>query len=170
MSDLISSATNTALEQGAGALFDLLAIRIGETVQPKLLTVLAPGPGGHNLQRLYSSDPVNFPLSPADEVVSSPWFRKLFVDRETIVANDPESILSWLPDWQSLIDMGHGSLVNMPLITAGKAIGLINVMAATGHFQSNRVDALKREAPLAALAVMTALSVIPAVSIGKATG
>ena len=147
MSALTAPDTNAALEQGANALFELLAEHIEDRVQPLLFTVLAPSPGGHQLQRLYSSDPRNFPLSAADTVEDNRWFRHLFVDMKPIVANDPETILSWLPDWRSLIDMGYGSLVNMPLVTAGNAIGLINVMAAPGHFVSERVDALKAECP-----------------------
>ncbi len=168
MSALTAPATNAALEQGANALFDLLAAHIDDRIQPLLFTVLAPGPDGRRLHPLYSSDPENFPLSGADRVEDNRWFRRLFVDMEPIVANDPETILSWLPDWQSLIDMGYGSLVNMPLIIGGEAIGLINVMAAPGHFHTDRVEALKTEAPLAALAVMAALSDIPAVSVGGA--
>ncbi len=168
MSALTAPATNAALEQGANALFDLLAEHIEVQVQPLLFTVLAPSPGGRRLQRLYSSDQQNFPLSAADTVEDSRWFRRLFVDMQPIIANDPETILSWLPEWQSLIDMGFGSLVNMPLVTAGKAIGLINVMAAPGHFGSNRVDVLRAECPLAALAVMAALSDIPSISFSGA--
>lgn len=168
MSALTAPATNAALEQGANALFDLLSTHIEDQVQPLLFTVLAPNVDGRRLQRLFSSDQQSFPLSAADTVEDSRWFRRLFVDMQPIIANDPETILSWLPDWQSLIDMGYGSLVNMPLITAGKAIGLINVMAAPGHFDQERLEALKAECPLAVLAVMTALSDMPTISFGSA--
>lgn len=170
MSALTAPDTNAALEQGANALFDLLAEHIEDRVQPDLVTVLAPSADGHRLQRLYSSDLQNFPLSEADRVEENSWFHRLFIEREPIIANDAEAILAWLPDWQSLIDMGYGSLVNMPLVTAGKTIGLINVMAPAGHFDRQRVDALRREGPLAALAVMTALSNIPAIVIDRPDG
>ena len=113
------------------------------------------------------SDLDGFPLTEADEVEDSPWFRTLFVELRPIIANDPETILEWLPDWQSLIDMGYGSLVNLPLVIGGNAVGLLNVMASEGHFSANRLEALKAEGPLATLAVMAAQGPPPTVALDR---
>ncbi|MGO4838295.1 hypothetical protein AB4144_39225, partial [Rhizobiaceae sp. 2RAB30] len=60
----------------------------------------------------------------------------------------------WLPDFVEYVEMGYGSLLNLPIVIAGEAVGIMNVMAGQGHFSPAAVEAIGEQAPLAGLAVL----------------
>lgn len=139
---------------GPTALYDLLAERLKEKPGFDLLTVLAPNDAGDRLIRLYSSNHDQYPLGDADIVQDDAWFRQLFTTKEAVVANDDEEIRQWLPGFVEYVEMGYGSLLNLPIVIAGEAVGIMNVMAAQGHFSPEAVKAIGEQAPLAGLAVL----------------
>lgn len=143
-----------ALALGPTALFDLLARRLQDRVGYALLTVLATRPDRARLVRLYSSNEEQYPLGDADEVEDSAWFRRLFGDREPVVANDAARIAAWLPGYDAFAGQGYGSLANVPVVVDGAAVGLVNLMSGPGHFTDRRLAALRCELPIAALAIL----------------
>lgn len=154
-----------ALRAGPVALFDLLAGRLAETVGYQLLTLLATDNDGSRLIRPYSSRPDQFPCGAADVVEDSRWFRRLFVEQEPVIANDAASIRAWLPGFVNAEALGYDSLLNLPIVVTGKVIGLINIMGAKDHFDDRRVEAVRDETPLAALALLAFAENLPTISI-----
>lgn len=142
------------LKNGPEALFELLAQRLKRQPGFDLFTVLAPNDAGDRLVRLYSSNHGQYPLGDADVVQDDMWFRQLFSTKQPVVANDADEIRQWLPDFVEFVDMGYGSLLNLPIVIAGEAIGVVNMMAAEGHFSTEALEAISDETPLAALAVL----------------
>ena len=146
-----------AVARGPDALFALLAERVARAVGYDLLTVLAPTPGGRVLTRLFSSNPEQYPLGDADRVEDTAWFRQLFGRGEPIIANDGPEIERWLPGFDVFFaEQGYGALANVPVIVSGRPVGLINMMGQAGHFSPERLAALRRQLPLAALAILAA--------------
>lgn len=144
-----------AVARGPDALFALLAERVARAVGYDLLTVLAPTPGGRVLTRLFSSNPEQYPLGDADRVEDTAWFRQLFGRGEPIIANDGPEIDRWLPGFDAYFaEQGYGALANVPVIVAGRPVGLVNMMGQAGHFSPVRLAALRPHLPLAALAIL----------------
>ena len=50
--------------------------------------------------------------------------------------------------------MGYGSLANLPVVVSGQVVGLMNLMAAPGHFSGANLAAISGELPLLALAIL----------------
>jgi GAF domain-containing protein len=159
-----ANATEAALRVGPDALFGLLAERLVESVGYRLLTLLTTDEGGTRLFRPYSSKPDQFPFGVADPVEDTRWFRHLFVEQKIVVANDVASIRDWLPRFTDAEKLGYGSLLNLPIVVAGKVVGLINIMDRSNHFDERRVDAIRREAPLAALVLLARAASVPSIS------
>jgi hypothetical protein len=143
-----------AMRAGGAALYALLATRLKRRPGYELLTLLAPGDSGDRLVRLYSSNHDHYPPGDADIVKDDRWFRQLFTRKEPVVANDAVEIREWLPDFDEYVAMGYGSLANLPVVVAGVAVGIVNLMAPAGHFSEDRVCAVVDELPLAALAFL----------------
>jgi hypothetical protein len=143
-----------ALAAGPNALFAILDHRLGQRPGYDLFTILAPDAQGAFLERLYSTNQAQYPLGPADAVKDDIWFRQLFSDRAPIIANSIAEISAWLPDYGIFVEQGYGSLLNLPVVYSGRTIGLINMMGAAGHFDPGAVAAIRRELPLAALALL----------------
>lgn len=142
-----------AMGRGPESIYALLAGRLRQKPGFDLLTVLAPNQVGDRLVRLFSTNMAQYPLGDADPVQDDRWFRHLFVRKEAVIANDAEAIRDWLPDYSEFAAMGYGSLANLPVVVAGEALGLMNLMAGPGHFSAANVAAISAELPLAAIAL-----------------
>lgn len=142
------------LREGAGALAVLLASRLREAPGYDLLTILALNAAGDRLVRLYSSNLQHYPLGDADLVQDDRWFRRLFVEKAPVVANSEAAIREWLPDFHEFEAMGYRSLLNLPVIVSGTAVGILNLMAGRDHFTARAVASVAGEAPIAALAIL----------------
>jgi hypothetical protein len=149
-----SGDVTSAMAGGSEALYALLAARLRQRPGFDLLTVLAPNRGGDRLVRLFSTNTGQYPLGDADPVQDDRWFRHLFVKKEPVIANDAEAIRDWLPDYSEFAAMGYGSLANLPVVVSGEAVGLMNLMAAPGHFSAANLAAFSAELPLVALAIL----------------
>ena len=159
------TTTESALNAGSEALFELLSARLRQRVGYELLTLLAPNDSGVRLVRHYSSKPDQFPPGEADIVEGTRWFRELFVEKRPVVANDEASIRRWLPDFNEVSALGYCSLFNLPIVVSGSVVGLINMMGNRHHFDKRRVEATRSETPLAALVLLTRLTKLPTISI-----
>jgi GAF domain-containing protein len=151
--NMLGGSLADALPQGPAAIFDILATRIRDNVGYLLMTVLVPASDAPFLMRVFSTNEDQYPLGTADPIEDSIWFRRLFTEREAIVANDAEAIEAWLPDFDAYHAQGYGSLANIPIVVSGTTIGLINLMDEAGHFTTERLSVLHQELPVAALAV-----------------
>ena len=143
-----------ALPRGSVAIFDILAGRVRENVGYRLMTVLVPSSDAPFLMRVFSTNLDQYPLGRADPVEDTIWFRRLFSEGEAIVANDEEAIEAWLPGFDAYVAQGYGSLANVPIVVSGTTIGLLNLMDASGHYTPERIEALRQDLPLAALAIL----------------
>ena len=147
--------TTEALRSGPEALYQLLARRLKRRPGYDLLTVLAPNEAGDRLIRLFSSDLDDYPLGEADVVKDDKWFRRLFLELEPIIANDARELASWLPDFSDPAVSARGALVNVPIVTAGVALCLLNLMSSAGSYGRDDIDAISKEGSLAALATLS---------------
>lgn len=159
-----ANPAEAALRAGPQALFGLLAERLGESVGYELLTLLIADEDGSRLVRPYSSRPDQFPCGAADPVEDTRWFRRLFVEQKPVIANDAASIRDWLPAFADAETLGYGSLLNLPIVVTGKVVGLINIMGGSNHFDDRRVEAVRDEMPLAALALLARAASMPTIS------
>jgi GAF domain-containing protein len=151
---MTGSAYTGAMADGARALLDQIAERLKRAPGYDLFTVLAPAPGGERLDRLFSTNHAQYPLGPADEVENNLWFRRLFAERQPIVANTIDEISAWLPDYEVFIEQNYQSLLNLPVVYAGRTIGLVNMMGAEHHFDAASLERIHGELPFAALAIL----------------
>ena len=159
-----ANPAEAALRAGPAALFRLLAERLDESVGYRLLTLLTADEDGTRLIRPYSSRPDQFPCGAADPIEDTRWFRRLFVEQKIVIANDAASIRDWLPGFTNAETLGYGSLLNLPIVVAGKVVGLINIMDRSNHFDERRVEAIRGETPLAALALLARTASVPTIS------
>jgi GAF domain-containing protein len=145
---------SSALADGPNAIFELIARRLKASPGYDLLTVLAPVTSRVRLDRLYSTNHGQYPLGAADEVEDNGWFRQLFSRKQAIVANTLEEIGEWIPDYAIFIEQNYDSLLNLPVVFAGRTVGLINIMAGEGHFGEAALAEIRSILPLAAVAIL----------------
>lgn len=137
----------------AAGFLELLAARLKEAPGYGLITLSVPEPAGVYLQRIYTRDPVEYPLGQADRVQHSPWFDQLFQHKSPIVANSKEEIACWLPHFQGFEGTDYGGLLNYPIVVADETIGILNLAGRQGCFPMDAGEMIASELALAAMAI-----------------
>jgi hypothetical protein len=159
-----------ALAKGPDAILALIAERLKAGPGCDLFTVLVPHASGTRLDRLYSTNHRQYPLGAADEVKDDPWFRRLFDEKQPIVANTMEEIGTWIPDYSIFIEQNYFSLLNLPVIFAGETIGLINIMGGPHHFDATVLAQIRNAVPIVALAILGSTCKPPRIGLPMRNG
>lgn len=94
--------------------------------------------------RVYTSDPVNYPVSGVKNIVTNRWTKQVILGREPFVANSVDGFSDVFPDHQLIATLGLGSVVNLPVILRGKFIGTINMLHKTGYYTKPRLQDLSK--------------------------
>jgi GAF domain-containing protein len=101
--------------------------------------------------RIYSSDPVLYPVGGLKPIPPSGWVEQVLQRGEIFVANTVDAFRPHFVDWEKLRDLGLESAVNFPAFVNGKVVGTVNVTAEAGFYSPERIAAGAALAPLAAV-------------------
>jgi GAF domain-containing protein len=121
--------------------FDALARLAQSVVGARLFTVTTFDPARREATRVYSNQPEAYPVSgtkPADE---TDWFRRVFGEGRTFVANDIDAIATVFPDHALIRSLGCESVINVPVTLGGQVVATVNCLDAAGHYTADRVAA-----------------------------
>ena len=153
------STFTAALEtaESEEAAFDALCALTKATVGAKLFTVMTADLDAMEARRAYTDDPVNYPKSGTKSIELNRWFETVLVRRETFVSNSLEEIDTVFPDAELIGKLGCGSVVNLPIIAAGRVLATMNILHETGYYRPERVGMIQRDLKLPAIAA-TSLS------------
>jgi hypothetical protein len=102
-------------------------------------------------RRIFTTDPVNYPVSSEKAMAESDWGDRVLKRHEVFVANRPEDFKPHYIDWEKLVGMGLLSALNYPIVVDSAVLGTVNLMAGSNYYSPPRVEAGRRLAPLAAL-------------------
>jgi GAF domain-containing protein len=103
-------------------------------------------------RRVFTNVPDAYPLSGLKPVVPNRWTEIVLDGRQTFVANRIEDIAEVFPDHALIASLGCGSVVNMPVLLAGRVLGTVNVLHEAGYYTAPRVAALQALTPQATAA------------------
>lgn len=124
--------------------FDALCGLAEETVGHRLFTLMTFDEATGEACRIYSNRPDVYPISgrkPADE---TKWTDIVIGGGKTFVANTIEGITEVFPDHELIRSLGCESVINVPIIAAGRFFGTINCLHIEGHYTPDRVAASER--------------------------
>jgi hypothetical protein len=100
-----------------------------------------------SVERLYSSHPAIYPTMASKPLDSAEWLR-LVEQRLPVVCNDPEALRSFFPgDADTLLALGCGSGINVPVFEADVLCGSVNAFHQTGWYTPGHVALAQRLAP-----------------------
>jgi hypothetical protein len=108
----------------------------------KLFTLTALDEAAGLFRRVYSSHPVEYPVSGTKPLQRDGWHEGTIVGRQTFVANTPPEFAVYFPDHALIVSLGLGSCINIPVHDPhGPVVGTVNLLAEAGHFTPVRLIA-----------------------------
>jgi len=133
------------------ALFGAIAGIAQRRVGAGLVTAMRHDEGASTVERIYSSNEQAYPVGGRKVKQESDWSRHVLVEHRVLVSAGDEAIRRHYNDHAIIFGLGLHSCVNVPLVSAGKCLGTLNVLRAQIEWGEEDV-ALVRALGIAALA------------------
>jgi hypothetical protein len=108
----------------------------------RLFTVMAVDMEKKVAGRVYTSDPVSYPVSGTKPITYNAWFDVVHRQRKPFVANKIAEIAEVFPDHELIWSLGCGSVVNLPIEIGGAMVGTVNCLDAEQHYDEARLARL----------------------------
>lgn len=107
--------------------------------------------------RVFTSHPVEYPVSGTKPMEKDGWYDTTIAGQRTFVANTPPEFAKYFFDHALIVSLGLGSCINVPVVADGKVLGTVNILAEAGHFTSGRLVAYEALVAEASPALAAAL-------------
>ena len=157
---MLQSEDIDALAAGAAkspnALFAAIAEIAWRRVGAGLVTAMRHDEAASTVERIYSSNEAAYPVGGRKVKQESDWSRHVLVEHRVLVSGGDDAIRKHYNDHAIIFGLGLHSCVNVPLVSAGKCIGTLNVLRAQANWSADEVT-IVRGLGLAALAGVLAL-------------
>lgn len=143
------------LAAGAGkspaALFAAVHEVAARRVGAGLVTVMRHHAAEAEVERLYSSNEQAYPVGGRKQKRDTGWSRKVLAEHQVLVSAGDDAIRESFEDHAIIFGLGLHSCVNVPLVSDGRCIGTLNVLAARAEWSADEI-ATVRALGIAALA------------------
>jgi len=122
-----------------------------------LLTMLKLTPDGDEVQRIFTTDPQNYPVSGRERLGLTDWGRHVLIDQRPFLGPDRKAV-SWAfpADCDLIFSLGLGSTMNLPVTALGKTLGSLNILHAEGKHGLSHLDAAMTLIPYLAVPFLAA--------------
>ena len=130
MNDAARRAFEAALAAAATpeAAFSALHRLADAVVGVRLFTVMTVDMAAGLARRAYTSDPESYPATGTKPVTMNAWFEVVHGRHEAFVANTLAEIAEVFPDHELIGSLGCGSVVNLPVLRAGRLVATVNLL------------------------------------------
>ena len=129
-------------------IYDALKAALGRVIGHRLFTLMVFDPHNRDAQRLYSSDPRNYPVGGRKAMSKTPWGAKVIDGKTAWIGYSAEDIRWASPDHELIASLGLESALNLPVIYDDRFIGSVNLLHDANWYGPEDVEI---GAPFAAL-------------------
>jgi len=122
-------------EYSYGALCELAEQLVGL----RLFTLTIIDNTRREARRIYTNMPEAYPVLGTKPIEENPWTALVLARQDTFVANTIEAIAEVFFDHKLIRSLGCESVINIPIVVAGRVLGTINCLHGAGHYTAERV-------------------------------
>lgn len=140
-----------ARPDAAETTFAALAVMVKDVIGTKLLTASSFDMKLNHMRRVYSDDVAAYPLAGLKPIPPGIWSDTVLHRKELLIRLTIEDISEVFFDWKLIQSLGCGSIVNIPIVVGGEAIGALNLLHDTGYYTEERLARIPEILPFAAL-------------------
>jgi GAF domain-containing protein len=137
ISHAMETAASTTDVQVIYAAIDELAQR---TIGHRLFTVVRYLAATAEVERLYSSNPSEYPPGGRKPTQGTPWGEAVLDRGEVFIAADAERVRASYVDHALLSRLGISAIMNVPIRFRGRVLGTMNLSHAAGHYSARTIE------------------------------
>jgi len=100
----------------------------------RLFTIMRVCPGGSEVERAYSSMPAIYPVGGRKTKAETAWANQVLREMKIFRAVTPEEIRGAFDDHPTILGLGLGSVLNIPIVCLGRCLGTMNLLHDAGWY------------------------------------
>ena len=142
------------------ALFFALDRAMGATLGHRLFTVLRYHPEAQESERLYTNQGAAYPVGGRKAVRPTPSTARVFGEKRPYIGRTAADIRASFADAETILSLGCESVLNLPVVFAGRVRGTINLLHEAGWYDEGDLP----------LGLVFAALAVPGYLAGSASG
>ena len=115
-------------------LFSAVDAVLGKLVGHKLFTLMVLDHSNGESERVYTSDPVAYPVAGRKGSVDTPWFEQVIQGRRHCLGRTREDIRWAFADHELIERLGCRSIINVLAIHGDEVVGAANLLHEEHHY------------------------------------
>ncbi|MGE5169345.1 MAG: GAF domain-containing protein [Rudaea sp.] len=147
LEDLARLAGVFADERDADRLYSAADALVRDVIGHRLFTLMRVHESTAEVERVYSSNPVAYPVGGRKRKQGTPWSAAVLDRGEVFVARTPEEVRDAFSDYDLIESLGVGSIMNVPLAYGGRRLGTMNISHVANWFTPEDAAAARLIAP-----------------------
>ena len=121
-------------------LFAAVDAALGKLVGHRLFTLMVHDHVNGEAERIYTSDPVAYPVAGRKRAVDTPWFKQVILGRRHYLGRTREDIRWAFADHELIERLGCRSVINVLAIHDGEVIGAANLLHEEHHYSDADIE------------------------------
>jgi GAF domain-containing protein len=106
----------------------------GAAIGHRLFTIMRYDAGRNEVERVHTSLPAAYPVGGRKMKKDTAWSDHVLREMQVFRANDAEGIRVAFDDHATIASLGLGSVLNIPLVLAGRCLGTMNLLNEPGWY------------------------------------
>ena len=111
-----------------------------ETIGHRLFTVMRFDSDRSEVQRIYSNMPSAYPAGGRKQKKATAWADQVLSDMKVFRGIGPADIRSAFDDHETILRLGLGSVLNIPVVFEGHCLGTMNLLHQAGWYRPEDED------------------------------
>ena len=132
---------------------DQLSQQLATSVGHRLFTVSRILPGATEVERIYTTNAQVYPVTGRKPVDVSDWSATM-ARGACFVANHPQDFGAHFGDLDTIVSIGLGAVINVPVFDGARQLGTLNLLDATGAYSGDVLTPCRAALPMAVQAFL----------------
>src|SRR5215469_2771147 len=107
----------------------------GEVIGHRLFTVMRFDSTHFEVERIYSNQPSSYPAGGRKKKKDTVWAGHVLDEMKVFRGTDAADIRSAFDDHATILGLGLGSVLNIPIVFSGRCLGTMNLLHQAGWYR-----------------------------------
>jgi GAF domain-containing protein len=116
------------------AIYAALETMTGQVIGHRLFTIMRFDPGRSEVERVHSNLPSVYPVGGRKKKADTKWADHVLREMKVFRGTTPEDIRQAFDDHQTILGLGLGSIINVPVVFKGRCLGTMNLTHEAGWY------------------------------------
>jgi len=123
-----------------GATLEAAGDAFAKTVGYRLYTVTQMLSGGREVERIYSTNADVYSVGGRKPILPNAYTQRICGEMKPFLARTPAEFAPLFPDHETIVSLGLGSVMNLPVLFDGAVLGTVNLLDREGAYDERHVE------------------------------